>query len=254
MTRIEEDAAARDELLDDWTERGLGRRVIRSHRRPRTWLIRHTLTVVALVGAVAALGGARADQDQTKTFEDTVTWAAAQVLPAPVEEEQLSTLADPAPRRAAEGHASRVQRREAPVRWVGPTRTALATSCYGTRDGRAHRGTDFDGETGDSARSIGAGTVVQAGYRYSNAGLTVVVDHGDVLSMYAHLSRAAVRVGQRVAAGTRLGSVGETGNATGSHLHLGIARTGSLSRLWDALVNPVPWLQARGVTVAGRCG
>ena len=50
-------------------------------------------------------------------------------------------------------------------------------------------------------------------------GGTVVIDHGHgVSSIYSHLSRVNVAVGQRVAAGEAIGAVGSTGRSTGPHL------------------------------------
>lgn len=67
----------------------------------------------------------------------------------------------------------------------------------------------------------------------------VMIAHGEGLtSIYAHLSSAAVRSGQRVTPGQRVGSVGTTGNVTGSHLHFELRRGG-------AAVDPRPWLPDR---------
>jgi murein DD-endopeptidase MepM/ murein hydrolase activator NlpD len=254
-TRLEEDTAAADPLIARWERLGdRGAHVIRSHRRPTVWLRRHTLAVVGMLAATVtlaasgALSGAEPQVEVPLAGADIplgTTSALESIEPPQVKATQ------PTPRREAEMRSSRAQRAEAPARWVKPLSVMKATSCYGSRGGRQHSGVDLDGDTGDVVRSVGTGTVVQAGYRYSNAGLTVVVDHGDTLTLYAHLSRAVVKVGQRIAAGVRLGAVGETGNATGPHLHLGVARTGTLGRLWGSLVNPVPWLEARGVPVPG---
>lgn len=64
-----------------------------------------------------------------------------------------------------------------------------------------------------------ASGVVRVG-RDARSGNYVQVDHGNgVVSTYSHLSRVDVKSGQRVEAGTVLGGVGQTGNATGPHLH-----------------------------------
>jgi|MGYP003460140376 murein DD-endopeptidase MepM/ murein hydrolase activator NlpD len=59
-------------------------------------------------------------------------------------------------------------------------------------------------------------------------GLAVVVDHArGYRTLYGHLSRLAVRPGQRVARGGLLGYVGSTGRSTGPHLHYGVYRYGT---------------------------
>lgn len=64
--------------------------------------------------------------------------------------------------------------------------------------------------------------VVSAANRWNHSyGNHVRVDHGNGIgSLYAHLSRIAVRVGQQIAGGAEIGRVGSTGNSTGPHLHL----------------------------------
>lgn len=83
-----------------------------------------------------------------------------------------------------------------------------------------HRGLDIDGRTGSPVHAIGAGRVVMVTDRYYSGG-TVLVDHGlRLFSMYFHMSKTSVVVGQRVERGQRIGSVGRTGRSTGPHLHI----------------------------------
>ena len=84
---------------------------------------------------------------------------------------------------------------------------------------RAHLGVDYGAPTGTPVRAVGDGVVEFAGWK-SGYGNVVQLTHGNGKStLYAHLSRKDVKVGQRIAQGQRLGAVGMTGWATGPHLH-----------------------------------
>lgn len=84
---------------------------------------------------------------------------------------------------------------------------------------RAHNGVDYSAPTGTPVRAVGDGVVDLAG-RQNGYGNVVQVQHANGHStLYAHLSRIDVRVGQRIEQGQSLGAVGATGWATGPHLH-----------------------------------
>ena len=60
--------------------------------------------------------------------------------------------------------------------------------------------------------------VIFAG-RQSGYGNTVIIDHGDMTTLYGHMSRIGVGQGQSVGQGDQIGAVGNTGRSTGPHLH-----------------------------------
>lgn len=84
---------------------------------------------------------------------------------------------------------------------------------------RAHNGTDYGAPTGTPIRAVGDGVVNFSG-RKGGYGNFVSIDHaGPYETRYAHLNRIRVRNGQRVKQGDIIGTVGQTGLATGPHLH-----------------------------------
>ncbi|AUP77398.1 peptidoglycan DD-metalloendopeptidase family protein [Flavivirga eckloniae] len=96
----------------------------------------------------------------------------------------------------------------------------VVTSRYGWRRGRAHRGIDIDLVTGDSVVSMFDGIVRLSRYTRGH-GRTVIVRHYNGLeTVYAHLSKYAVKANDTVKQGQLLAYGGASGNARGSHLHL----------------------------------
>ena len=84
---------------------------------------------------------------------------------------------------------------------------------------KAHLGVDYGAPTGTAVRTVGEGVVSFAG-RQNGYGNVVQVQHSaNRMTVYAHLSRIDVRVGEKVEQGSLIGAVGATGWATGPHLH-----------------------------------
>lgn len=108
---------------------------------------------------------------------------------------------------------------------ASPLEFSRVTSGFATRfhpilqNWRAHNGVDYSAPVGTPVRSVAEGVVEFSG-RQSGYGNVVQVRHaGGKSTLYAHLSRIDVALGQRVDQGHVLGGVGATGWATGPHLH-----------------------------------
>ena len=109
--------------------------------------------------------------------------------------------------------------------FAAPTSGTSRSSGFGVRfdpfTGRPafHSGLDFAGPIMTPIYTTAPGVVSFTGVR-SGYGNTIEIDHGDGFkTRYAHLAGIAVRIGQRVAVGQRIGAMGSTGRSTGPHLH-----------------------------------
>ena len=95
-----------------------------------------------------------------------------------------------------------------------------------------HEGMDFSANIGTPIYATGNGTVTKAGWQ-SGYGRVVVINHGyGYETLYAHMNKINVRVGQKVTRGEVIGEVGNTGKSTGPHLHYEVHVKGRV-------VNPV---------------
>ena len=102
-----------------------------------------------------------------------------------------------------------------PFTWPGPDGEFNAG-----RTGHIHQGFDLLAPKGTPVVAPYAGTVTFVAYQAGGAGYYVVL-HSDYDYAFMHLAKgtARVRVGQTVAAGERIGDVGQSGDASGPHLH-----------------------------------
>lgn len=92
-----------------------------------------------------------------------------------------------------------------------------------------HAGIDIAAPMGTPVNAIDGGRVTAAERLSWGWGWYIVVDHGNgYSSLYAHLSRFYVSVGERVGKGQPIGAVGVTGRTTGPHLHFEVRASGNL--------------------------
>ncbi len=114
--------------------------------------------------------------------------------------------------------------------FVWPVKGKLS-SRYGIRVGpvdgihRMHWGIDLEASTGTSVLAAAEGTVADVGYN-GTYGKYIILRHSGFQTLYGHLSRFTVAVGESVAQGRKIGEVGSTGVSTGPHLHFGVFRGG----------------------------
>jgi murein DD-endopeptidase MepM/ murein hydrolase activator NlpD len=91
---------------------------------------------------------------------------------------------------------------------------------------RPHLGIDYAAPTGTPVNAAADGVVVAAGWQGGFGKLVRMRHANGYETLYGHLSRIAVRVGQRVAQGTPIGAVGMTGLASGPHLDYRMIKSG----------------------------
>jgi len=84
---------------------------------------------------------------------------------------------------------------------------------------KAHKGIDYAAPTGTRVRAVGDAVVEYAGVKGGYGNVVILRHNGQYSTVYAHLSRIAVRRGARIGQNDTIGFVGQTGWATGPHLH-----------------------------------
>jgi len=113
--------------------------------------------------------------------------------------------------------SSNVSSKLSPFAYVNPVEDAMISQGFTSY----HRALDMATSLGSLIKPIGNGVVEYAGFSADGKGNIVVVDHGDGLkTLYAHMGKIEVGIGNYVNVGTTLGTVGLTGRTTGAHLHL----------------------------------
>ena len=158
--------------------------------------------------------------------------------------------------RAARAAAAADQRRTATAAaapstrgYVKPT-SGRVTSCYGARWGVTHFGVDIAASIGTPVYAATSGVVSRAGAATGFGQAVYVRGDDGAVTVYGHVNRYFVSPGERVSAGEEIAEVGNRGQSTGPHLHFEVHPGGTM---YSGAVDPVPWMNARGITLGG-CG
>jgi murein DD-endopeptidase MepM/ murein hydrolase activator NlpD len=159
--------------------------------------------------------------------------------------EAQARLQEVAASRAARAEAEAAAREAARPKFVMPIDGARLTSCFCSRWGTFHWGIDLAAPMRTPEYAAGDGVVLRAGAA-SGFGLAVYIlhDNGDV-TVYGHMDSILVEPGQYVEAGETIALLGNRGQSTGPHLHFEVHQGGEEGKRID----PVAWLNARGVSV-----
>lgn len=122
--------------------------------------------------------------------------------------------------------------------FVFPTdRHYLSGFDYSTKSN--HLGIDLAANMGDNIYASDGGVVVYAGPNSYGYGNMIMIDHGTGFqTLYAHLSQIFVTCGQSVTQGQTIGAAGETGHASGPHLHFEVRTATTVINPWNVLPAP----------------
>lgn len=202
-------------------------------------------TVNAAGNGLGGGGGVSSDADSASDAEDANTMVAAARLAADRRVSRGDRTPIGASSKAAADKARAVKPAAKPAeRWVRPS-AGGQSSCFCMRWGSMHNGIDLAGPNGSPIVAVGDGVVTEAGPA-AGYGMWVAIRHSTgEYSIYAHMYRTYVTVGEHVRAGQHIADIGSNGFSTGPHLHFEIA----LGSATGPRIDPAPWLAARGVNV-----
>jgi murein DD-endopeptidase MepM/ murein hydrolase activator NlpD len=137
-----------------------------------------------------------------------------------------------------------------PLKFAAPVTSHFSQSRYHPilKTYRPHLGVDYGAPIGTPVQSIGNGHVTFAGMSGGSGNLVRITHSNGYETMYMHLSRILVHVGEHVDAGQRVGLVGMTGLATGPHLDFRILQNGTYRNFETLHLPPAEPVASRDMT------
>ncbi len=102
--------------------------------------------------------------------------------------------------------------------------TGVLTSRFGIRHGRRHDGIDIAAPVSTPVYASAKGKVLYVGQQSGYGNLVIIKHANNYITVYAHNSKNMVREGQEVEQGQKIAEVGQTGRATGPHVHFEIRK------------------------------
>lgn len=198
---------------------------------------------------VITIGGSIADEidAQAAAQQQAAEEAAAKKKAEEAARERAAEAAKEA--REAKERAAREAERKRLNTFVSPISGSYVSTGYkaggAVWSSGSHTGVDFHAASGTSVRSVGTGTVVEAGWGGAYGNQIVIKMHDGTYTQYGHLSSIGVSVGQTVTPGQQIGLSGATGNVTGAHLHFEARMTAE----YGSDIDPVAYLRSHGVNL-----
>ncbi|MFC7302847.1 peptidoglycan DD-metalloendopeptidase family protein [Streptomyces monticola] len=135
--------------------------------------------------------------------------------------------------------------------WSMPVAKGRVTAAYkkpGSWAAGFHTGVDFGVPTGTAVTAVGPGSVVVAGDQGAYGNCVIIKMTDGKFTLYAHLSKIEVGVGQHISGGQRIGLSGATGNVTGPHLHFEARNANH----YNGHTDPMAYLAGHGVSRAKK--
>lgn len=174
-------------------------------------------------------------KSETETYEDATAYLTGRYATDTQYADKLNALIEAYALTSYD--QARAELPEGSEEFIYPVQHAVVSSPFGPRGGEFHRGVDFAAPVGTPIFASQAGVVIRSEVHSSWGNYIAITHENGLTTLYAHNNQNLVTVGQTVAQGEIIASVGSTGNSTGPHLHFEV--NGSPSLAQDQLIDPM---------------